>query len=174
MIKEKIKLNYKSIEFVVLAILIISMIIVYSIPTSKRAVPFGPIIGGDLYAHVGAVRSIRENWTPWIDQYYDSGIGRAYSWLWHVLIAALSLVIPLMTLLFWSPLVFWIISLIGIYFAGKILYGKKFGLLLAMLYFFMVEDSLLYPNPKNLLLVSFFLSIALTYKALRARKYGML
>jgi len=169
-IKEKIKFNYKSLEFIVLAILIISMTVVYIIPTSKRIVPMGPIVGGDLYAHVGAVRSIRTNWTPWIDQYYDSGIARAYSWLWHLLMAVLSLAIPLTTLLLWTPLVFWILSLIGIYFAGKWLYGKKFGLLLAMFFFVMVDESLINPNPKNFLIVSLFLSIALLYKAFESKK----
>ena len=136
------------------------MTIVYCVVTSERVVPVGPIIGGDTYAHIGAIRSIRENWTPWYDQYYLEKDARAYSWFWHLLMAVFSLLIPLNILMLWSPLFFWILTLIAAYFAGKTLYGKTFGVFFAMFYFFNVDGSIINPNPKNMFLLLFFLRSA--------------
>jgi hypothetical protein len=152
-----------------LLLMILSMIIVYTIPTSKRTGPtFYNVVGADTVAHMGTVRSIRNGNSPSIDQYYDNGIPRAYSWAWHWLMAVIP--INVMTLLTWSPLVFWILSLLGIFYAGYLLMGKKYGILLAAFYFFIVDKSIANPNPKNLLMATALLSIAFIYKAYNSEK----
>ncbi len=168
----KLNLTFlRKLNFWIIFIIILSFTIAYYIPASQRVNPVGPIIGGDTWAHLGAVKRISMDWQPWVDQYYGEGIARSYSWFWHIILAGLSIIFPLYSLAIWSPLFFWIITTTLVYFMIKEIFGRTSSILFILFYYVIIFDtSIVNPNPKNFLILSFISAFYLMYKTFTEEK----
>jgi len=156
----------KSPTFIVLFLLILVQLIIVVPINMRRAVPVGPIIGGDINMDTGTIRQIAHTLTPWIDAEYGSGIVMIYPWLQYFIYAIISLVVSLDSFLIWSGLLVSILAMLVWYFVGKEFYGEKVGVLTAI-FFFLYRPIYVFADPKEILPIFVGLSILFMLKMMK-------
>ncbi len=157
-------LELRKLSFVVIGVYV--LIVLFS--TLQIARPIGPIVGGDVYRHIGTTIGIEKGNPLWNDPYYAGSV-TWYPWLFYLLIAGIHKIIGVSILTifqYWAviPMLF---AGIGFYLLGREMFNEWVGLLsVILLGFFTLPDSISMVTTKTTWAAMFPFLLLYTYKAL--------